>query len=126
MARITLGEAARLQGLGKTTLARAIELARVHWKAPPLHGARQQRTHAPQQTTALFDHFVGPSEKTVEQHTMELLTKQRELPFRHIAYPLRCITADQVKVCTGDRFQDGCNTFLREKVPDSFFVTING
>ena len=29
---------------------------------------RQQRTHAPQQTTALFDHFVGPSEKTVEQH----------------------------------------------------------
>ena len=30
----------------------------------------QQRTHAPQQTTALFDHFVGPSEKTVEQHTI--------------------------------------------------------
>ena len=30
MARITLGEAARQQGLGKTTLARAIELARVH------------------------------------------------------------------------------------------------
>jgi hypothetical protein len=30
MARITLGEAARLQGLGKTTLARAIELARVY------------------------------------------------------------------------------------------------
>ena len=25
-------------------------------------------THAPHQTTALFDHFVGPSEKTVEQH----------------------------------------------------------
>jgi hypothetical protein len=34
----------------------------------PLWG--QQRTHAPQQTTALFDHFVGPSEKTVEQHTI--------------------------------------------------------
>ena len=30
MARITLGEAARLPGLGKTTLARAIELARVY------------------------------------------------------------------------------------------------
>ena len=30
MARITLGEAARLQGLGKTTLGRAIELARVY------------------------------------------------------------------------------------------------
>jgi ribose transport system substrate-binding protein len=57
---------------------------------------------------------------------MELLTKQRELPFRRIAYPLPWITADQVKVCTGDRFQDGCNTFPREKVPDSFFVTIMG
>ena len=30
MARITLGEAARLQGFGKTTLGKAIELARVH------------------------------------------------------------------------------------------------
>ena len=30
MARITLGEAARPQGLGKTTLARAIELASVY------------------------------------------------------------------------------------------------
>ena len=35
MAMVTLGEAARLQGLGKTTLARAIELARVyHFHAP--------------------------------------------------------------------------------------------
>jgi predicted kinase len=30
MAVVTLGEAARLPGLGKTTLARAIELARVY------------------------------------------------------------------------------------------------
>ena len=30
MAMVTLGEAARLPGLGKTTLARAIELARVY------------------------------------------------------------------------------------------------
>jgi ribose transport system substrate-binding protein len=57
---------------------------------------------------------------------MELLTKQRELPFRRIAYPLPWVTADQIKVCTGDRFQNGCNVFPREKVPDSFFVTIMG
>jgi ribose transport system substrate-binding protein len=57
---------------------------------------------------------------------MEILTRQRELPFRHIAYPLPWVTGDQVKVCTGDRFENGCNTFPRDKVPDSFFVTIMG
>jgi ribose transport system substrate-binding protein len=57
---------------------------------------------------------------------MELLTKQRQLPFRRIAYPLPWVTADMVKICTGDRFENGCNTFPRDKVPDSFFVTIMG
>jgi hypothetical protein len=45
-----------------------------NFRSPPQKDFRnnigQQRTHAPQQTTALFDHFVGPSEKTVEQHTI--------------------------------------------------------
>jgi ribose transport system substrate-binding protein len=34
--------------------------------------------------------------------------------------------ADDVKICSGDRFENGCNAFPRDKVPDSFFVTILG
>jgi ribose transport system substrate-binding protein len=55
---------------------------------------------------------------------MEILTKQRTMSFRRIAYPLPWVTADEVKVCTGDRLENGCNTFPRDKVPDSFFVTV--
>ena len=29
-----------------------------------------------------------------------------------------------MKVCTGDRFQNGCNVFPKDKVPDTFFVSI--
>ena len=57
---------------------------------------------------------------------MEILTKQRTMSFRRIAYPLPWVTADEVKVCTGDRFENGCNTFPADKVPDTFFVTIMG
>lgn len=55
---------------------------------------------------------------------MEILTKQRVMKFRRIAYPLPWVMADDVKVCKGDRFEDGCNAFPREKVPDTFFVSI--
>ncbi|MEY3251078.1 MAG: hypothetical protein RL227_51 [Pseudomonadota bacterium] len=55
---------------------------------------------------------------------MELLTKQRTMPFRQVAYPLPWVTADDVKICTGDRPKDGCNTFPKDKVPDTFFVSI--
>lgn len=55
---------------------------------------------------------------------MEIVTKQRTLPFRRVAYPLPWVTADDVKICTGDRIENGCNTFPRDKVPDSFFVTV--
>jgi hypothetical protein len=34
-----------------------------HWKAPPFHGARQNLTHAPQQTPLFFDHLVGETEQ---------------------------------------------------------------
>jgi ribose transport system substrate-binding protein len=55
---------------------------------------------------------------------MEILTKQRTMSFRRIAYPLPWVTADDVKICTGDRVENGCNTFPKDKVPDSFFVSI--
>jgi ribose transport system substrate-binding protein len=55
---------------------------------------------------------------------MEILTKQRVMTFRRIAYPLPWVTADEVKMCTGDRIQDGCNVFPRDKVPDTLFVSI--
>lgn len=55
---------------------------------------------------------------------MEILTKQRTMSFRRVAYPLPWVTADEVKICNGDRVENGCNTFPKEKVPDSFFVTV--
>jgi ribose transport system substrate-binding protein len=57
---------------------------------------------------------------------MEILTKQRTQPFRRIAYPLPWAMADDIKICTGDRFENGCNVFPRDKVPDTFFVTVMG
>ena len=57
---------------------------------------------------------------------MEILTKQRTMTFRHIAYPLPWAMADDIKICTGDRFENGCNAFPRDKVPDTFFVTVMG
>ena len=57
---------------------------------------------------------------------MEILTKQRVQPFRRIAYPLPWVTAEDVKICTGVKVENGCNTFPKDKVPDSFFVTVFG
>ena len=55
---------------------------------------------------------------------MEILTKQRTMSFKRVAYPLPWVTAEDVKVCTGDRPKDGCNTYPKDKVPDTFFVSI--
>lgn len=55
---------------------------------------------------------------------MEILTKQRTMSFKRVAYPLPWVTADDVKICTGDRPKDGCNTYPKDKVPDTFFVSI--
>jgi ribose transport system substrate-binding protein len=52
---------------------------------------------------------------------MEVLTRQRTLPFHNIEYPLPWVPAEEVKVCAGDRFENGCNTFPSDKVQDSFF-----
>ena len=54
---------------------------------------------------------------------MEMLTKQRSkanVP-HYVEYPLPWVPADKVKICTGDRFANGCNAFPKSKVQDSFF-----
>jgi ribose transport system substrate-binding protein len=53
---------------------------------------------------------------------MEMLTKQRTMSTHNVEYPLPWVEASQVKVCSGDRFENGCNVFPKGKVPDSFFT----
>lgn len=55
---------------------------------------------------------------------MEILTKQRELKPMNIEYPLPWVPADQVKLCSGDTFADGCNAFPSDKVPTSFVTEV--
>jgi ribose transport system substrate-binding protein len=51
---------------------------------------------------------------------MEELTGKRKVTVHNIEYPLPWVTADKVKVCSGDTFTGGCNAFPSTKVPDSF------
>lgn len=51
---------------------------------------------------------------------MEILTGQRELAAMNIEYPLPWVPADEVKICEGDSYENGCNVFPPEKVPSSF------
>ena len=51
---------------------------------------------------------------------MEILTGQRELEPMNIEYPLPWVPADQVKICEGDVYEDGCNVFPADRVPSSF------
>lgn len=55
---------------------------------------------------------------------MEVLTHKRVLKIHEIQYPLPWVPADKVKICTGDRFENGCNTFPEGKVPDSFVTEV--
>jgi ribose transport system substrate-binding protein len=55
---------------------------------------------------------------------MEMLTKGRKLPTHNIEYPLPWVPASGVKLCPGDRFENGCNTFPGGKVPDSFVTEV--
>jgi ribose transport system substrate-binding protein len=55
---------------------------------------------------------------------MEVLTKKRTLDVHNIQYPLPWVPADQVKLCPGDKFENGCNTFPEGKVPDSFVTEV--
>jgi ribose transport system substrate-binding protein len=55
---------------------------------------------------------------------MEILTGQRELEPTNIQYPLPWVPADKVKLCEGDTFENGCNTFPDGKVPSSFVTEV--
>lgn len=55
---------------------------------------------------------------------MEGLTKKRKLDVHNIQYPLPWVPAADVKLCPGDRFENGCNTFPAGKVPDSFVTEV--
>jgi ribose transport system substrate-binding protein len=55
---------------------------------------------------------------------MEQLVNGRKLPFHNVLYPLPWTTAEEVKICTGDRIENGCNAFPASKVPDSFVTQV--
>ncbi len=55
---------------------------------------------------------------------MEILTGKRELAASNIEYPLPWVPADAVDVCKGDTFENGCNTFPADKVPNSFVTEV--
>lgn len=55
---------------------------------------------------------------------MEVLQGKRKLDAHNVEYPLPWVLGDQVKVCTGDKFENGCNAFPSGKVPDSFVTEV--
>lgn len=55
---------------------------------------------------------------------MEILQEKRELKPMNIEYPLPWVPADQVKVCDGDKIENGCNVFPDGKVPSSFVTEV--
>jgi ribose transport system substrate-binding protein len=54
---------------------------------------------------------------------MELLLGKKKLTSHNVEYPLPWVEAKDVKVCSGDRFEDGCNVFPESKVPPLFLDT---
>ena len=52
---------------------------------------------------------------------MEVLTKKRKLEVHNIEYPLPWWPVDTIKLCVGDQFENGCNTFPRDKVSSDEF-----
>jgi ribose transport system substrate-binding protein len=54
---------------------------------------------------------------------MEVVTGKKKLDQHSIEYPLPWVEAKDVKVCTGDKFVEGCNTFPADKVSPLFINT---
>jgi len=58
---------------------------------------------------------------------MEVVTGKKKLTGSNIEYPLPWAEAKDIKVCNGESFVDGCNTFPPDKVPPLFIATsLNG
>ncbi|MGE0006809.1 MAG: sugar ABC transporter substrate-binding protein [Parvibaculaceae bacterium] len=55
---------------------------------------------------------------------MEVLTGKRKLEPGNIEYPLPWVPADAIKLCKGQTFEDGCNTFPEGVVPTSFVTEV--
>lgn len=58
---------------------------------------------------------------------MEVMTNRQKPASHNIEYPLPWVEPQEVKLCTGDLFADGCNVFPDGKVPPLFIDTsLNG
>jgi ribose transport system substrate-binding protein len=58
---------------------------------------------------------------------MEVLTGKQTLAQHNVEYPLPWVTYQDVKMCSGDSFVNGCNVFPEGKVPPLFIDTaLNG
>jgi ribose transport system substrate-binding protein len=55
---------------------------------------------------------------------MEVLQGKRKLDTHNIEYPLPWVPGNMVKVCAGDKPENGCNAFPAGKVPDSFVTEV--
>jgi ribose transport system substrate-binding protein len=54
---------------------------------------------------------------------MEIVEAKQKMTKHNIEYPLPWVEAKDIKVCSGDRFEGGCNVFPAEKVPPLFLDT---
>lgn len=54
---------------------------------------------------------------------MEVLTGKVKLARHNVEYPLPWVPYQDVKMCSGDRFENGCNVFPASKVPPLFIDT---
>lgn len=58
---------------------------------------------------------------------MEVVTGKKKLSANNVEYPLPWVEPQDVKICQGETFVDGCNTFPADKVPPLFIDTsLNG
>jgi ribose transport system substrate-binding protein len=54
---------------------------------------------------------------------MEVLTGQKKLTGHNVEYPLPWAPYQDIKMCGGDKFENGCNVFPSAKVPPLFIDT---
>lgn len=55
---------------------------------------------------------------------MKVLEEGDESVPKNVEVPLPWVTANDVKICEGDKFEDGCNTFPEGKVPEDFVTEV--